>query len=115
LALQLMAGDETGYFDLEDPATSSAMANPMSALAPLSGLVVVACGDDRMARGGMDGGDQAHVLEPGSDPVGAGGDVFFPGGVGGNAGEAEEGEEGFDGGGVRNGEGHGLQSQGSRE
>ncbi|MEI7928630.1 MAG: AAA family ATPase, partial [Verrucomicrobiales bacterium] len=41
LARQLMGSDEAGYFDLEDPATSMVLDSPMSALAPLTGLVVV--------------------------------------------------------------------------
>jgi len=41
LARQLMGSDEATYFDLEDPATSMVLDSPMSALAPLTGLVVV--------------------------------------------------------------------------
>ncbi len=41
LARQLMSAGAPGYFDLEDPATAMVLENPMSALAPLSGLVVV--------------------------------------------------------------------------
>lgn len=41
LARQLMGSDAAGYFDLEDPATATVLANPMSALAALAGLVVV--------------------------------------------------------------------------
>ena len=41
LARQLMGSDAAGYFDLEDPATAAVLGNPMSALVPLEGLVVV--------------------------------------------------------------------------
>ncbi len=41
LARQLMGKDSAGYFDLEDPGTAAVLENPMSALAPLIGLVVV--------------------------------------------------------------------------
>lgn len=41
LARQLMSRGTPGYFDLEDPATAAVLSNPMSALAPLTGLVVV--------------------------------------------------------------------------
>lgn len=41
LARQLMGSGAAGYFDLEDPATAAVLENPMSALAPLTGLVVV--------------------------------------------------------------------------
>jgi hypothetical protein len=36
-----MGSGAAGYFDLEDPATAAVLENPMSALAPLTGLVVV--------------------------------------------------------------------------
>jgi predicted AAA+ superfamily ATPase len=41
LARQLLQAGEAGYFDLEDPASALALANPMSLLSPLSGLVVI--------------------------------------------------------------------------
>jgi predicted AAA+ superfamily ATPase len=41
LARQLMGSGDAGYFDLEDPATARVLENPMSALAPLTGLVVI--------------------------------------------------------------------------
>ncbi len=41
LARQLMGSGETRYFDMEDPATARVLENPMSALAPMTGLVVV--------------------------------------------------------------------------
>lgn len=41
LARQLMAAGEAGYFDLEDPATSLSLDNPMSILSALTGLVVI--------------------------------------------------------------------------
>ena len=41
LARELMASDAPCYFDLEDPATAAVLENPMSALAPLVGLVVL--------------------------------------------------------------------------
>jgi predicted AAA+ superfamily ATPase len=41
LARQLMGSGTAGYFDLEDPATVQALESPMSALAPLTGLVVI--------------------------------------------------------------------------
>lgn len=41
LARQLMGTGTAGYFDLEDPAAVQALESPMSALAPLTGLVVI--------------------------------------------------------------------------
>ena len=41
LARQWMGVGEVGYFDLEDPATAAALESPMSALSPLTGLVVI--------------------------------------------------------------------------
>lgn len=41
LARQLMGAEEAGYFDLEDPATSLSLDNPMSILSALTGMVVI--------------------------------------------------------------------------
>lgn len=41
LARQLLPADSINYFDLEDPASLARLAEPMTALAPLSGLVVI--------------------------------------------------------------------------
>lgn len=41
LARQLLTADSPGYFDLEDPASLARLEQPMTALAPLRGLVVI--------------------------------------------------------------------------
>lgn len=41
LARQLLAEDSPGYFDLEDPASLARLDEPMTALRPLTGLVVI--------------------------------------------------------------------------
>ncbi|MBK7685981.1 MAG: ATP-binding protein [Rhodocyclaceae bacterium] len=41
LARQFVAPDSSNYFDLEDPISLARLAEPMTALAPLSGLVVI--------------------------------------------------------------------------
>lgn len=41
LARQILPGSSTGYFDLEDPRSLARLAAPMTALAPLRGIVVI--------------------------------------------------------------------------
>jgi len=41
LARAIVPPDSPGYFDLEDPRTLARLAEPMIALAPLRGLVVI--------------------------------------------------------------------------
>ena len=41
LARQILSEDSTGYFDLEDPASLTRLEEPMTALGPLRGLVVI--------------------------------------------------------------------------
>ncbi|HNO06929.1 MAG TPA: AAA family ATPase, partial [Flavobacteriales bacterium] len=41
LARQLLAGDSSTFFDMEDPAVRSALTEPMSALRDLRGTVVI--------------------------------------------------------------------------
>src|SRR5512147_2434431 len=41
LARQFVSPESANYFDLEDPVSLARLAEPMTALAPLSGLVVI--------------------------------------------------------------------------
>jgi len=41
LAREFVARDSINYFDLEDPVVANIMENPMTALQPLKGLVVI--------------------------------------------------------------------------
>ncbi len=41
LARELLSADSENYFDLEDPASLARLDEPMTALRPLSGLVVI--------------------------------------------------------------------------
>lgn len=41
MARQLLDGDAANYFDLEDPASLARLDQPLTALAPLKGLVVI--------------------------------------------------------------------------
>lgn len=44
LARQFVRSDSARYFDLEDPAVATLMENPMTALEPMTGLVVIVKG-----------------------------------------------------------------------